>query len=68
MAFHGFIVPLVGIRTSPNGIGNADKAILFETLTLVENKNIDFINALICAKGNLQGLGKLSFDHDLKTC
>ena len=39
-------------------VGN--KVLLIETLNIVENKNIDFIDALICAKSRLQGYGKLS--------
>ncbi len=42
-----------------------DKVILIETLTIVKEKNIDFVDALICAKSRLQGYGKLSFDEDI---
>jgi len=51
-----------------DGVVNTNKTILFETLSIVENKNIDFVDALICAKSNLQGYGKLSFDSDVKKC
>ena len=51
-----------------NGVINSNKPILFETLTIIENKNIDFVDALICAKHKLQGYGKLSFDEDVKKC
>jgi len=51
-----------------DGVVNHNKAILFETLTLMENKNIDFVDALICAKIKLQGYKKLSFDHDVQKC
>ena len=30
--------------------------------------DIDFVDALICAKSKLQGYGKISFDGDLKRC
>ena len=50
------------------GVVNSDKSILFETLNIIENKNIDFVDALICAKVKLQGYGKISFDNDLKKC
>ena len=44
-----------------------DKVVLIETLNLVDSKNIDFVDALICAKSNLLGYGsKLSFDNDIK--
>ena len=51
-----------------DGVVNSNKIILHETLTIVETKNIDFVDALICAKSNLQGYGKLSFDNDVKKC
>jgi predicted nucleic-acid-binding protein len=50
------------------GVVNADKAILFETLNILENRRIDFVDALLCAKCKLQGYEKLSFDRDLKDC
>ncbi len=51
-----------------NGVVNSNKTILYETLTIIENKNIDFVDALICAKSKLEGFGKLSFDEDVKKC
>ena len=53
---------------SLNGVINRDKTILFETLSLIESKNVDFVDALICAKSKLQGYEKLSFDNDIKKC
>ena len=48
-------------------VGN--KVLLIETLNIVESKNVDFVDALICAKSRLQGYGKLSFDKDVnKKC
>ncbi len=48
-------------------VGN--KVLLIETLNVVENKNIDFVDALICSKSKLQGYEKLSFDKDVnKKC
>ena len=51
-----------------NGVVNTDKTILFETLNIIETKNIDFVDALICAKSKLQGFAKLSFDNDVIEC
>jgi predicted nucleic-acid-binding protein len=51
---------------SLEGVINKNKIILFETLNIIENKNIDFVDALICAKCKLQNYDKLSFDKDLK--
>ncbi len=43
-----------------------DKILLIETLNIIDNKNIDFVDALICAKSRLQGYGKLSLEKDGK--
>ena len=51
-----------------NGVVNSNKTILYEALNIIENRNIDFVDALICAKSKLQGFGKLSFDEDVKRC
>lgn len=51
-----------------NGVVNNNKTILYEALNIIENKNIDFVDALICAKSKLQGFGKLSFDQDVDKC
>ncbi len=51
-----------------NGVVNSNKPILYETLTIMERKSIDFVDALICAKSKLQGFGRLSFDDDVKRC
>ncbi|MEA2073605.1 MAG: PIN domain-containing protein [Campylobacterota bacterium] len=51
-----------------NGVINSNKTILYEALNIIENRNIDFVDALICAKSKLQGFGKLSFDEDVKRC
>ncbi len=48
------------------GVVNKNKPILFEALNIIENKNIDFVDALICAKCKLQNYDALSFDKDLK--
>ena len=50
------------------GVVNKDKVLLFETLNVIENQNIDFVDALICAKCKLQNYDKLSFDKDLRKC
>ena len=50
------------------GVVNRNKVILFEALSIIENKNIDFVDALICAKCRFQNYDKLSFDKDLDKC
>jgi len=50
------------------GVVNKDKVLLFEALSIIENKNVDFVDALICAKCKFQNYEKLSFDKDLNRC
>ena len=48
---------------------NDDKAICIDALNLMQQKNIDYVDALICTKNTLQGYGKISFDKDvMKKC
>lgn len=47
------------------GVVNRDKFILIETLNVMQKKNIDYVDALICTKNVLQGYGKISFDKDV---
>ena len=52
-----------------DGVVNDDKAICIDALNLMQNKNIDYVDALICTKNVLQGYGKISFDKDvMKKC
>ena len=53
---------------SLTGVVNDDRIVLFETLNILGNRNIDFVDALLCAKSRLQGYGLLSFDSDLRSC
>ncbi|RLA20146.1 MAG: PIN domain nuclease [Gammaproteobacteria bacterium] len=51
------------------GVINSNKVILFDTLSLFADKNVDFVDALICTKSKLQGYDWLSFDRDIsKIC
>ena len=51
------------------GVVNSDKMILLETLNMFLDKNIDYVDALICTKAKLEGYGKISFDKDvMKKC
>jgi predicted nucleic-acid-binding protein len=52
-----------------DGVVNNDKFILIEALGMMRDKNIDFVDALICTKSVVQGYGKISFDKDvMKKC
>ena len=51
------------------GVINSNKGILFDALTLFIDKNVDFVDALICTKSKLQGYEWLSFDRNVnKNC
>lgn len=52
-----------------DGVVNDDKGICIDALNLMQHKNIDYVDALICTKNVLQGYGKISFDKDvMKKC
>jgi predicted nucleic-acid-binding protein len=47
------------------GVINSNKVILSDALSLFIDKNMDFVDALICTKCKLQGYDWLSFDRDV---
>ena len=47
---------------------NDDKTILLETLSILEQKNIDFADALLCAENRLNFIKIISFDKDISKC
>jgi len=49
------------------GVVNKNKYILINSLDMMIEKNIDYVDALICSKSKLQGYGKISFDKDVMT-
>jgi len=62
------VVEMLSTIMSFKNIINEDKIILLEALNILKNKNIDFIDALLCAKSNLLGYKVKSFDNDIKKC
>jgi len=51
------------------GVVNTNKYILINSLDMMVEKKIDYVDALICSKSKLQGYGKISFDNDvMKKC
>jgi len=46
----------------------SSRAIIIEALEVYVKKNIDFADAILCAKKNLEGYTVLSFDKDVKKC
>ncbi|HIP27841.1 MAG TPA: PIN domain-containing protein [Sulfurovum sp.] len=45
-----------------------NRAIIIEALEVYEKRNIDFADAMLCAKKNLEGYEVMSFDKDVKRC
>jgi len=45
-----------------------NKLVTFEALDIYANKNIDFADAMLCAKKNLEGFEIVSFDKDMRRC
>ena len=51
------------------GVVNTNKYILINSLDMMVEKKIDYVDALICSKSKLQGYSKISFDKDvMKKC
>jgi len=48
------------------GVINRNKLILSDALSMYVDRNIDFVDALICTKAKLQGYERISFDHDVR--
>ena len=48
-----------------DGVVNKNKYILVNTIDMMVEKNIDFVDALICSKVKLQNYGKISFGKDV---
>jgi predicted nucleic-acid-binding protein len=45
-----------------------NKLVTFEALEIYADKNIDFADALLCAKQRLEGFEIVSFDKDIERC
>jgi predicted nucleic-acid-binding protein len=46
----------------------SSNAIIVEASEVYVRNNIDFADAILCAKKNLEGYGVMSFDKDAKKC
>jgi len=51
-----------------NHLYTENKLVTFEALEIYAEKNIDFADAMLCAKKNLEGFEILSFDKDIGRC
>lgn len=45
-----------------------NKVLMYETLEIFRSQNIDFADAMLCAKKNLESYEVMSFYKDLKKC
>ena len=45
-----------------------NKLVTFEALEIYADKNIDFVDAMLCAKKKLEGFEIFSFDKDIERC
>ena len=45
-----------------------NKLVTFEALEIYADKNIDFADAMLCAKYRLEGFEIISFDKDIERC
>ncbi len=62
-----FVERFLSILTLSNVI-NQDKQVLIEALKILQRRNIDFIDALLCARAAVQGHKVYSFDTDIQKC
>jgi len=46
----------------------SNRAVIIEALEAYTKKNIDFADAILCAKKNLESYEIMSFDKDIKKC
>ncbi len=51
-----------------NNIKSSEKEVIIQALKILQNKNIDFIDALLCAKAKIRGYKIFSFDKDINRC
>ena len=45
-----------------------NKLVTFEALDIYAKRNIDFADAMLCAKKSIEGFEIISFDKDVKRC
>jgi len=51
-----------------NHLYTENKLVTFEALNIYAENNIDFADALLCAKRKIEGFEIVSFDKDLERC
>ena len=63
-----YIVDRLELLLQYENLEVSNSAVIIEALEVYANKNIDFADAMLCAKKNLEGYEVMSFDKDLKKC
>jgi len=61
------VLKLIDLLSQEN-VYMQNKTIIFEALDVFATRNIDFADAILCAKKNLEGYEVMSFDKDVKKC
>ncbi len=51
-----------------HNVVSQEKTIIIEALKILQRRNIDFIDALLCARAAVQGHKVYSFDTDVQKC
>jgi len=63
-----YIVDRLELLLQYENLEVSNRAVIIEALNVYANKNIDFADAMLCAKKNLEGYEVMSFDKDVKKC
>ena len=63
-----YIVDRLKLLLQYENLEVSNRAIVIEALEVYEKRNIDFADAILCAKKNLEGYEVMSFDKDVKKC
>ena len=63
-----YIVDRLKVLLQYENLEVSNRAIIIEALEMYVKNNIDFADAILCAKKNLEGYEVMSFDKDVKHC
>ena len=63
-----YIVDRLKLLLQYENLDVSNRAIVIEALEVYDKRNIDFADAILCAKKNLEGYEVMSFDKDVKKC
>jgi len=63
-----YIVDRLKVLLQYENLEVSNRAVIIGALEVYAKKNIDFTDAILCAKKNLEGYEVMSFDKDVKKC